>query len=418
MNVRLIAYGMALVAFLVTMLVYPRVLSFAKRHNIVDNPNARKLQRVPVPMMGGAAVLIGIFVPTIAAFAFVLQVKQLYVLGLLFIMYLLGLWDDIKDVPAAVRFVIELLVVWVMMILLKFEINDFHGFLGIHRIPDMVSVPLSLIAGVGLINAVNLIDGVDGYCSTFGMMACIAFAILFINAGDVPMYTLALTAVGALMPFFFHNVFGVRSKMFLGDGGSLMVGTLLTLFVFNTMTSGSKCCLAFRGTSFSLVAFCLAVLAVPVFDTLKVMIYRMIRKQSPFHPDKTHLHHLFIDMEYSHLATSGLIIGSNVFIVLMMLLSWVLGASITFQVFFVIVLAIAFTHVFYFYMVRQKEMNDGEGSPLFRNACKRGRKTHITNTTAWKVIRHAVDSPFLSGIRPTKGPQTPKKRPDPRIRLF
>ena len=418
MKIRLIAYGMALVAFLVTMFVYPRVLSFAKRHNIVDNPNARKLQRVPVPMMGGAAVLIGIFVPTLAAFAFVMQVKQLYVLGLLLIMYLLGLWDDIKDVHPAVRFVIELLVVWIMMILLGFEINDFHGFLGIHEIPDIVSVPLSLIAGVGLINAVNLIDGVDGYCSTFGMMACIAFAILFIHAGDVPMYTLALTAMGALLPFFFHNVFGVRSKMFLGDGGSLLVGTLLTLFVFNSLTSGSKCCLAYDGTSFSLVAFCLAVLAVPIFDTLKVMLYRMIRKQSPFHPDKTHLHHLFIDMEYSHLATSGLIIGSNVFIILMMLLSWIVGAPINCQVYLVILLSIAFTQVFYFYMVHQKDMNDGDGSPLFHRACKRGRKTHITNTNVWKAIRHAVDSPLLSGIRPTKVSEAPKKRPDPRIKLL
>ena len=409
---------MALFAFVVTMLIYPHVLSFAKRHNIVDNPNARKLQRVPVPMMGGAAVLIGIFVPSLAAFAIVLQVKQLMVLGLLFIMYLLGLWDDIKDVPATARFVIELFVVWLMMYLLGFEINDFHGFLGIHQIPDMVSVPLSLIAGVGLINAVNLIDGVDGYCSSFAAMACIAFGILFINAGDVPMYTLALTAFGALLPFFFHNVFGVKSKMFLGDGGSLMVGTLLTLFVFNTLTSGSKCCQTFYGTNFSLVAFCLAVLAVPVFDTLKVMIYRIARGQSPFHPDKTHLHHLFIDMEYSHLATSGLICLSNIAIILLMLLSWLLGAPINCQVYLVILLGAGFTQGFYFYMCRQKDMNDGEGSPLFQRACKRGRKTNITNTKGWKAIRRAVDSPFLSGIKGKAREEKQKTRPDPRIRLF
>ena len=417
-QVRLIAYGMAIVAFIVTMLVFPKVLAFAKAHNIVDNPNARKLQRVPVPMMGGAAIMIGILVPSLAAFAFLLQIKQLYVLGLLFIMYLLGLWDDIKDVSPTIRFVIESVVVWLMMYLLKFEINDFHGFMGIYEIPDMVSVPLSVVAGVGLINAVNLIDGVDGYCSTYGMMACTAFAILFLQCGDVPMYTLALTAIGALLPFFFHNVFGVRSKMFLGDGGSLMLGTLLTLFVFNTLTSGSMACQHFYGTNFSLVAFCLAVLAVPVFDTLKVMIYRMIRKQSPFHPDKTHLHHLFIDMEYSHLATSGLIICSNVFIILMMLLSWLVGASINSQVYMVILMAIAFPVVFYFYMVHQKEMNDGEGSIVFKNACNRGRKTHVTNTKAWKAIRRAVDSPFLSGIKPQKESEHVKKRPDPRIRLF
>ena len=166
-------------AFVVTMLVFPHVLAFARRHGIVDNPNARKLQRVPVPVMGGTTVFIGVIVSVLVCSAITGNYNLLELMGLIMVMYLIGLWDDVKDVSVSLRFGVEVLVVWLMIILFRVEINDFHGFLGIHEIPDLVSVPLSLLAGVGIINAINLIDGVDGYCSTYGVMSCVMFAIIF-----------------------------------------------------------------------------------------------------------------------------------------------------------------------------------------------------------------------------------------------
>ena len=286
MNSNWLSVILMFVAFVVTSILYPYVLAFARKHNIVDNPSARKLQRVPVPVMGGTAVFIG-FLITVAIGMFVLPSERIIkITSLLFVMYVIGVWDDIKDVSAAFRFLVELVI-----LLLDVEMNDLHGLFGISEIPDSVSVPLSLIAGVGIMNAINLIDGVDGYCSSYGVMACTVFACVFYQAGAWPAFTLALIVIGAILPFFFHNVFGKTSKMFLGDGGSLMLGTLLAFFTFNVMTSGSLCDVALKDTGLSLPALCLAVLAVPVFDTLKVMIFRVIRGQSPFHPDKTHLHH-------------------------------------------------------------------------------------------------------------------------------
>ena len=413
-----ISICLMLVAFLVTMLVYPHVLNFARKHNIVDNPNARKLQRVPVPVMGGTTVFIGLLVAGNIGYFFAPDSRMIVILVLLFVMYLIGTLDDVKDVSVSVRFLIELLVVWMMILLLGVEINDLHGLWGIHRIPDAVSVPLSLIAGVGIMNAINLIDGVDGYCSSFGTMACLAFAITFYYVGDMPMFMLALITIGALIPFFFHNVFGRSSKMFLGDGGSLMLGTLLTLFVFNTLSVDSPCS-AYGDSGLSLPALVLAILAVPVFDTLRVMIFRVIKGKSPFHPDKTHLHHLFIEMNFSHLATSAQIVFGNILIVAALVVSWILGASINFQLYLVIALALAFTWGFYFFMEAQHRKNDGEGSALFQRWCNRGRKTSITATGAWRFIRRAVDSRFLGGKRPTTihRPTIPEPtdRPDPRI---
>ncbi len=412
-----ISFGLMLVAFLVTMLVYPYVLTFARKHKIVDNPNARKLQRVPVPVMGGTTVFIGFLVSAIIGYCIVPESRIIPIMILLFVMYLIGVWDDIKDVSAAFRFLVEMVVVWMMILVLGVDINDFHGLWGVHELPDVVSVPLSLVAGVGIMNAINLIDGVDGYCSTYGMMACIVFAVVFYYAGDMGMFTLALIGIGSLLPFFFHNVFGKTSKMFLGDGGSLMLGTLLAMFSFTALSKDSPCA-AYSDQGISLPALVLAVLAVPVFDTLKVMIVRVAKGNSPFHPDKTHLHHLYIEMNYSHLATSGHIVFWNALIIGALILGWSLGMSIDWQLYFVILLGLIYTWGFYFFMEYHHRQNDGEGSALWVRLCNRGRKTNISGSKFWQVVRRVVDSRLLGGKPPVKepksGPQMPG-RPDPRI---
>ncbi len=417
-----------LVAFLVTTLVYPHVLSLAHRYNIVDNPNARKLQRVPVPVMGGMTVLIGFLVSAVVCYC-VEPLPKMPVAGvLLVVVYLIGFWDDVRDVSPTLRFLLELLVVWMMILLLGLEINDFHGLWGVHRIPEAVSVPLSLIAGVGVMNAINMIDGVDGYCSTFGIMACAVFAVVFYHAGDMAMFALALITIGALVPFFFHNVFGKTSKMFLGDGGSMMLGAILVLCMFSVLSSDSVCAEAYRDSGFCLPALALAVLAIPVFDTLKVMAIRIAKGYSPFRPDKTHLHHLFIEMDFTHLATSGFIVLTNAVIVGCLFLAWSLGAGIDLQLYIVIVLGMLATWGFYFYMEWQHRQNDGEGSRVFQRWYEGGKITNFTSKRSWQFIRRVVDSRFLAGKwgagagsgAAAGGPASPvsplvKERPDPRI---
>lgn len=392
------AFILMLVAFVVTMLVYPLVLSFARKYDIVDNPDARKLQREPVPIMGGAAVYIGFMAVSMVVFAMVGDIKLLWAMLLLTGIYFVGHWDDIKDISPALRFLLESVLVWIMIPVLGIQINDFHGLWGLHVVPDYVSVPLTLVAGVGIINSVNLIDGVDGYCSSFGMMASLAFAFLFYYSGDYVLFCAALFAIGALLPFFFHNVFGYRSKMFLGDGGSLMLGTLITMFVFRTLTAGAPCAV-YEESGLSLPAVCLAIMAVPVFDTLKVMTYRMMRGISPFQPDKNHLHHMFIDVGYTHLATSVAILILNFLIIVVAVLSWRLGASIDMQAYLVIGMGLLLQG-FYFFIHRQQYMNNGEGSAMYRRWCSGSHRTNLSNSKWWRRIARVVDSRFLGGPSP------------------
>lgn len=402
MNHLLLAALLPIMAFLVSLAVYPLVLRFAKNHGIVDNPNARKLQRVPVPVMGGIAVFIGIAVSLIVGNIFFTNLPLWVGFIAMTVMMLIGVWDDMKDVPPVLRFLIELFVVWAMMFATKTGIDDFHGFWGREEIDTLLSMPLTIVAGVGIINAINLVDGVDGYSSGYGMTACILFSILFFSVGDYEVGCLALIVAGALLPFFLHNVFGYKSKMFIGDSGTLMLGTALATFVFSTLSKDSSCgCLEEKG--FGLIAFTLAVLAIPVFDTLRVMSVRIIRGSSPFQPDKTHLHHLFIEMGYSHIGAAISIITMNLCIVAIWFLSWKLGASIDVQTYIVVALGIISTFVFYKFMRTQQNGGelDEEGYPtgtrIWKTMCKRGEKTHIERTGFWKTMRKIMDEKPLGG---------------------
>lgn len=412
--------GMMLLALVVTTLMYPHVLSYATRHRILDNPNERKLQRVPVPVMGGVAVWLGIFVTAVVAYAVSLSPRVIWIMVLLTVMFGIGVWDDMKNISASFRFLVEIGVVWLVILTQHVEINDFHGLWGINEIPDSVSIPLSLIAGVGIINAVNLIDGVDGYCSSYGIIACLGFAITF-HIGVAPLrMTLAFVLVGALLPFFFHNVFGRKSKMFLGDGGSLMLGTALTFFVFSLLSKGGPC-ERLDTDGLSPVALSLAILAVPVFDTLRVMTMRIARGLSPFHPDKTHLHHLFIDLNFSHLATSMIIVTANLLLVMVLLLAWKLGLSVDGQVYLVVGLALLLTSVFYHWMRRQEPTEYNEsGSPVFQKVYRLGARTHLSESKVWTWLRETMDNRFFGGRdinrEPDMAPKDPSARPDPRIR--
>ena len=390
---------MALVSLVVSLTTYPLVLRFARAHGIVDNPNARKLQRVPVPVMGGVVVYAGILTGGLLLNLFMHSNVLTYGLVGMTVMIIIGVWDDIKDISATLRFLIEIALVAVFMAVTDTYIDDFHGLWGIHELNPWFAIPFSIATGVGIINAVNLIDGVDGYSSGYGMLACACFGIAFWSVWSPVMVCLALVVIGALLPFFLHNVFGVRSKMFIGDGGTLMLGMLMTVMAFFAMSSKQQCD-RLADDGIGLLAFTLAVLCIPIFDTLRVMTMRIMRGVSPFHPDKTHLHHLFIDMGFSHLGAALFILTVNLLVVLIWLLSWRLGASIDVQMYIVIGLGTAVTLGFYKLMKWQQNGGpvDEEGYPqgtkLWHAMCRLGSFTHREDKRFWRMMRYLMDRPL------------------------
>ena len=374
-------------ALLVVMFIHPQVMKFAKKRNIVDNPDARKLQRNPVPVMGGVAVFFGL-VAGLCTATFFFDVSALLPMFIaISVMLCVGVADDVSSLSPWLRFAIEIVMVLMMMFVTKMSLNNLHSLWGYWDLPGWISIPLTVVAVVGMINATNLIDGVDGLSSGFCILASIIFGILFLKAGDITMVLLCLFTIGALIPFFFHNVFGMKTKMFIGDGGSLMMGVVMSSYVVTTISSGNLCGSVFAGSNLGLVAFTLAVMCVPVFDTVRVMSMRILRRTSPFHPDKTHLHHLFIELGFSHVGTTASVLTLNLIVVLLWYIAYKCGASVDTQFYVVITSGLIVTAGFYKFMriqiVRQ--------SAIYRFAQRIGRKTHVADKKGWLALQKLAD---------------------------
>ena len=397
----LIAILVTVVSFVASALMFSPVLWFAQKFDIVDNPNARKLQRVPIPVMGGMVVYIGILIGGLVLSIFMRSPVMGWGLLAMTIMMIMGTWDDVEDISASLRFLIEIGLVLGFMHLTGYYIDDLHGLWGVHELSPWVGIPLSLTLGVGSINAVNMIDGVDGYSSGYGMMACTCFAVMFWIAGEPMMACMAMIVSAALLPFFMHNVFGRRSKMFIGDGGTMMLGMIMNVFSFYALSGHGKCEWMAEEWNLTLTGIVLAIGSIPVFDTMRVMSSRMLHGHSPFKPDKTHLHHLYIDMGFSHLGAAFSILLLNFLVVVITLITWKLGASIDVQTYLVFAMGIGLTFVLYPFMRKQQlggEL-DEEGYPkgtlLWKIICKIGSMSHMERGKVWKALRRFMDGPML-----------------------
>ncbi|MBR1923148.1 MAG: undecaprenyl/decaprenyl-phosphate alpha-N-acetylglucosaminyl 1-phosphate transferase [Paludibacteraceae bacterium] len=377
----------ALTAFLLTWFSYRPVLRIAIKRQVVDHPNKRKLQDQPVPVLGGVAVAIGVFIPLIYATCHYVKPAIWYQIAAMAIMLIIGILDDIYDVPAWIRLMVEIVVIWLFLWGTQSVIDDFHGLFGIRNLLSMyIGLPLSILAGVGIVNAINLIDGVDGYSSGYGIMANACFTVVFAIAGDAVSAVFSIIAAAALIPFFFHNVFGNKSKMFIGDGGSLLIGMILVCDVFVLLTHqtvGTQ--LAANGVG--VVALALAILCIPIFDTLRVMFARMLHKRSPMQADKTHLHHRFIALGFSHVGTSTIIILTNLVIILLWYLSFRIGCSVDTQFWLVVVLGILTTTFFYY----GTEWCEKRQNKVYFWLRRLGQATHFEHNGVWLRLQTLLD---------------------------
>ena len=332
----LLPYIMALVfASVVASLVHPTLVRFALWKNIVDKPNARRLNRVPVPVLGGVGVFLGFIIAlyTVAAIMDI-QLPSIYIV-LMLLMLGVGLVDDICDLSPYTKFSIQILAVLLLYFLCDLRIDNFYGIFGLHEVSMLVSLPLTLVVCVGLINSINLIDGIDGLSSGYSLVASLLFGVWAYMFGDRLNLLVSCSLIGALIPFFIYNVFGKKYKMFIGDAGSHLLGIVFCIVALNTIDSPVP-----SEMNSALIPFTFAVLSHPIMDTLRVMTMRMCKGKSPFMADKTHLHHALIGQGFSHLATTLIIIGLDLIVVTAWAFCFQQGMSTTTQMLATIAVAI------------------------------------------------------------------------------
>ena len=364
--------------------IYFRILKIAKEKHLVDNPDARKLQKEPVPVMGGIAVFFGLVSAVLVGCILTDCSPLLPVLMAMVVLLYMGAMDDLVGMSQLGRVLAEVLVLLGMIFAADKCVDSLHGLWGMGTFSWWIAVPLTVFAGVGIINAINMIDGVNGLSSGLCMTCAGMFGGVFLGRDDVPNAMLAFAMCAGLIPFFLHNVYGKRSRMFIGDAGTMMMGVLMSWCIICLLSSDSS---QYDGTE-DTVALALAILSVPVFDTLRVMTLRILHGTSPFRADKTHLHHAFIAVGISHSITALSEILIDALIVLIWFVSYRLGASQEMQLY--VVIAASVLLVWGTYVVLWLGQRDnGIGRMLKRLA----PQTHLGHTKGWLRVQAWLDAP-------------------------
>ena len=293
-----------LVSFLVGLCFMPLVIDIAKKRNFVVKPNKRTSHEGVIPNIGGINIFIS-FLLTVFLFSYeIIDQMQFILIGMFFIL-IVGFVDDLIDIKAHWKLIGELVAAFFLIVVSPDDIRltNLHGFLGIYHLSLITSYLLSFFVFVVIINALNLIDGIDGLASGLGILYSLFFAIYFNNTGSLNFAISAYAMAGSLAVFFIYNVFGKKNKIFMGDSGSLLLGYMITLYVFkfcemNAYPNIYKLKEAYHMTAAPAVAVCL--LSVPLFDTIRVMLTRIKKGVSPFHPDRNHIHHLLLKTGLKH----------------------------------------------------------------------------------------------------------------------
>lgn len=301
-----------ILAFFVSWSAFPAIFKVARDKHLMDEPSSRSVHSKMTPTLGGIGIFISLVV-VITTLGGLLDTKLLLLLlGGMTILFFLGLKDDLLILSARKKFLGQLLVAFVLIIFTDTRIISFFGIFGIEILPYWVSVIFTLFVYLLVINAYNLIDGVDGLAGTLALFACGAFAYLFLRTKDVNMVTIAVAMIGALLPFLRWN-FSKKNKIFMGDTGSMIIGFLIAFFSVRFLSQAQ----ILQGIAYNNAApvLVLSILFFPLLDTLRIFFIRLvIHKKSPFVADQNHLHHRYLEFGLSHRQTTALIVILNLII--------------------------------------------------------------------------------------------------------
>ena len=302
------SYLIGLVSFIFGLIGMPVVVRIAKAKGFVVRPNKRMSHTGEVPNIGGLNICFSFLLSYLIFEYDQMSQSQFFLIGLFAIMAV-GLIDDVLVLTPVAKLLGETLAGIALIGFADIRITHLHGLFGISEIGIIPSYLISLFILIAIINAVNLIDGIDGLASGLGILYCLFFAIYFGLAGETSWSILAICMIGALAVFFIYNVFGHREKIFMGDSGSLLLGYLLTAFVFHfcELNAYHHVSEALHMSAAPSVAICL--LTIPIFDTIRVSLTRIKQHRSPFQPDKNHIHHLLLRTGLNHIQTTCVLLS-------------------------------------------------------------------------------------------------------------
>jgi UDP-N-acetylmuramyl pentapeptide phosphotransferase/UDP-N-acetylglucosamine-1-phosphate transferase len=288
-------------SFVMAMILMPLLILLIKRFKLYDVPNLRKEHTLPIPTMGGIAVCISMAAACVLWYPFTNDVVTVSFFFSIAVLFIIGIMDDMWDVSANYKFAIQL-GVSLLICFSGIRITSFNGLFGIYELPVMAQYTFTIIAIAGITNSINLIDGIDGLAGGIGFMSLLILGLFLTLSGDSITALIAFALAGSLLGFLYYNFNPAR--IFMGDTGSLVLGFVVAVLCIRLIGLNVG---QLNAVLPNAPIFCLSIVLIPVFDTLRVFSLRLWKGKSPFDPDKTHIHHLLTNNGWSHSFASKLI---------------------------------------------------------------------------------------------------------------
>lgn len=310
----------------------------------MDAPSDRKAHTIVTPSFGGVGIFLGLTLISLLLIPSADMDQFRYVFASLGVVFLLGARDDLDPLKPYVKLIGQLICALLLVFFADIRLTGLHGIFGIHEMEYWTSVGVTSVLFIFLINSFNLIDGIDALCASVSIFGLSVMGTWFYANGEMAYMILAFSTAGATLAFLKFNI--SPSKIFMGDTGSLVLGAVSTILVISMIELNS----GFVSFSFeSVVSVATGIMILPVFDTIRVFIHRIINGKSPFNPDKNHIHHLLLETGLNHMQSTAILLIVNtgflilslelqqmdqtLFIALALALAYVLTQAIHFSIY-------------------------------------------------------------------------------------
>ena len=284
-------------AFGLTYVAIPKVIFFAEKLRLLDAAGSRASHKGSVPIFGGIAIFSGI----IFSLLFWADIENIqYLLVSILIVFFLGIIDDLLVLSPFKKIVGQIIATSIVIFLGDLQIDSMHGVLGVYDLPIWIATLFTIFVFIVIMNGFNLIDGVDGLAGGIGVISSFSFGIIAVLMDQIDMAIVAFTLFGSLLGFLRYNYF--PAKIFMGDTGSLVVGMILSILAINIIRYGlviESIKLPNKGPLLAI-----AILAIPLFDSLRVFVARVIKGRHPLYPGRGHIHHALLSLGFGHKKTS------------------------------------------------------------------------------------------------------------------
>lgn len=285
-------------ALSITFVAIPAVIKVAELKHLFDEPDHRKTHKVKTPTLGGVAIFAGLVI----SFSILKDFKELldikFLVPSLIIIFFAGIKDDILVLTPLKKFLAQLAAAVLMVCLGDIRITSFYGLLGVQEIPYIFSIVFTVLAIIAVINCYNLIDGADGLAGSLGLLSSVVFGLWFFYVEQWSLAFLAFALAGSLVGFLYFN--WQPAQIFMGDTGAMVLGFILSVLAirFIELNKARHSFESYWVHASPSVA--MSVMSIPIFDMLKVFTIRLLKKSSPFKADRNHLHHILMDLGFSH----------------------------------------------------------------------------------------------------------------------